>query len=98
MLHAELPQTVFQHTAARRRLVREVAKCLILLMFQHTAARRRLARNREVPRKVSDSFNTQPPEGGWGHRRRYRAARNSFNTQPPEGGWLPLIVPPVSGR
>ena len=36
------------------------------------------------------SFNTQPPEGGWafvdvdGHK------AMSFNTQPPEGGWLHL--------
>ena len=34
-----------------------------------------------------DSFNTQPPEGGWsvGSVRMY--ARRRFNTQPPEGGW-----------
>ena len=33
------------------------------------------------------SFNTQPPEGGWGQAgfASYRCA--CFNTQPPEGGW-----------
>ena len=34
------------------------------------------------------SFNTQPPEGGWGQRRRAAAAYPRFNTQPPEGGWI----------
>ena len=34
-------------------------------MFQHTAARRRLTgKNHEATR--IESFNTQPPEGGWG--------------------------------
>ena len=33
-------------------------------------------------------FNTQPPEGGWSHRRHQGARSGSFNTQPPEGGWL----------
>ena len=35
-------------------------------MFQHTAARRRLAKRREAD-DSPDSFNTQPPEGGWEH-------------------------------
>ena len=40
------------------------------------------ARNRE------SSFNTQPPEGGWGCTKRLVTASARFNTQPPEGGWL----------
>ncbi|EFC88647.1 hypothetical protein NEIMUCOT_04696 [Neisseria mucosa ATCC 25996] len=38
---------------------------LIFLKFQHTAARRRLAPLR-LNRTRNHSFNTQPPEGGWG--------------------------------
>ena len=35
------------------------------------------------------SFNTQPPEGGWGGLSEgYSAVCNRFNTQPPEGGWF----------
>ena len=36
------------------------------------------------------SFNSQPPEGGWGQMAQpLTANRKSFNSQPPEGGWLP---------
>ena len=56
---------MFQHTAARRRLVIWPVALLTRLSFQHTAARRRLACiSLEVG--VFISFNTQPPEGGWG--------------------------------
>ena len=34
-----------------------------------------------------DSFNTQPPEGGWKPRALQTRAGIGFNTQPPEGGW-----------
>ena len=55
---------MFQHTAARRRLDgigrHRVRNC----WFQHTAARRRLDRPPAITLH-SDSFNTQPPEGGW---------------------------------
>ena len=36
----------------------------VLRVFQHTAARRRLADEQPEDRQP-DSFNTQPPEGGW---------------------------------
>ena len=39
---AEAIVSAFQHTAARRRLVRTAAGCVIGILFQHTAARRRL--------------------------------------------------------
>ena len=35
----------------------------------------------------SNSFNTQPPEGGWMTARLSISSLTSFNTQPPEGGW-----------
>ena len=35
----------------------------------------------------NQSFNTQPPEGGWRKSRLLRGQIYRFNTQPPEGGW-----------
>ena len=35
-----------------------------------------------------DSFNTQPPEGGWSPIFTVILPILGFNTQPPEGGWL----------
>ena len=55
----------FQHTAARRRLDIFFIFRFTSAMFQHTAARRRLALLARV-RWQKPSFNTQPPEGGWG--------------------------------
>ena len=57
-------------------------------MFQHTAARRRLGFALRIWVSVSISFNTQPPEGGWGKMRDDCGASSGFNTQPPEGGWF----------
>ena len=38
------------------------------------------------------SFNTQPPEGGWGKTAYYSNQYKGFNTQPPEGGWLCVVL------
>ena len=60
---------------------------ILNLLFQHTAARRRLAPDRR-PFAWINSFNTQPPEGGWMRKLAVIAYQlYSFNTQPPEGGW-----------
>ena len=56
---------LFQHTAARRRLVYIFNHHGHFAEFQHTAARRRLGRD-AASLKHHDRFNTQPPEGGWG--------------------------------
>ena len=40
-----------------------------------------------VMRFIGESFNTQPPEGGWLPRLLQKTKSGSFNTQPPEGGW-----------
>ena len=53
--------------------------------FQHTAARRRLGIGCTF-RSPFASFNTQPPEGGWGHVPPDDGRDGRFNTQPPEGG------------
>ena len=82
---------MFQHTAARRRLVVKTMSHKNTLMFQHTAARRRLDTQKNLFCFLC-CFNTQPPEGGWGNAFTFAPAHDCFNTQPPEGGWAnPLI-------
>ncbi len=78
---------LFQHTAARRRLAAIVYGVTALVPFQHTAARRRLELFSFLINTGKFSFNTQPPEGGWGSNRHLLRTGGSFNTQPPEGGW-----------
>ena len=55
---------VFQHAAARRRLDLSKEQADPVTAFQHAAARRRLALCQRYSRN-QNSFNTQPPEGGW---------------------------------
>ena len=55
----------FQHTAARRRLVRRPKENRPKAAFQHTAARRRLGLTKVFLHLCLIRFNTQPPEGGW---------------------------------
>ena len=38
-----------------------------------------------------NSFNTQPPEGGWLVLKKRGFYERGFNTQPPEGGWVQLL-------
>ena len=40
-----------------------------------------------LPQQIQ-SFNTQPPEGGWMPIKSITVYFAGFNTQPPEGGWL----------
>ena len=79
--------SMFQHTAARRRLDELPEEEFNALLFQHTAARRRLGGDDGKTEKRI-CFNTQPPEGGWHHRQPIRSRNAGFNTQPPEGGWV----------
>ena len=94
----QIADTLFQHTAARRRLARRVGRDPLFIWFQHTAARRRL-----VSRQYS-----QPRQQRFQHtaaRRRLEIIGcavclfGRFNTQPPEGGWPMGIerVPFVQG-
>ena len=82
----------FQHTAARRRLEPKNGSMTISTMFQHTAARRRLGKSDSIT-QWRNSFNTQPPEGGWATPSQPPAPRCGFNTQPPEGGWVFKFAP-----
>ncbi len=36
---------------------------------------------------TSNSFNSQPPEGGWPLANKQARVAIRFNSQPPEGGW-----------
>ena len=81
----------FQHTAARRRLVlRDEVTEMTPEVSTHSRPK---AAGFGFPKIVClrVSFNTQPPEGGWGlfYGRSYE--RFSFNTQPPEGGWANCV-------
>ena len=78
-------RSLFQHTAARRRLEISPDTAWEAYQFQHTAARRRLKCRSFVFKKIS-SFNTQPPEGGCNQTDAKITSLQSFNTQPPEGG------------
>ena len=58
-------------------------------MFVSTHSRPKAAGfmiQRRPPR--TQSFNTQPPEGGWRRIAQRPCFRGCFNTQPPEGGWV----------
>ena len=73
--------TQFQLTAARRRLVRSIHTKSRQKMFQLTAARRRLGGKSSQYSRNGNSFNSQPPEGGWscfwGARRRLIVSTHS---------------------
>ena len=71
---------MFQHTAARRRLVERAKWRQLNSLFQHTAARRRLVYRDENAINQIKRFNTQPPEGGWRQSRRLLQARFSVST------------------
>ena len=79
-------EILFQHTAARRRLLGKFEIFSILLLFQHTAARRRLL-NQDCDGKICHTVST--------HSRAEAAAigfekkediSGGFNTQPRGGG------------
>ena len=78
--------STFQHTAARRRLIRQAFYGLPLKLFQHTAARRRLnmrPHHFSEWREVSTHSRPKAAEPAAGIQIFCLAC---FNTQPPEGG------------
>ena len=82
---------LFQHTAARRRLVNRTPEVGSYAPFQHTAARRRLAHLSCLdPQPCRVSTHSRPKAAG--RPNKYSgSAHPCFNTQPPEGGWLGRI-------
>ena len=94
--YSEVPQGVFQLTAARRRLASTVRKWLAMRAFQLTAARRRLGGARSHPNRFLPFQLTAA---------RRRLVRiwfltsfvTGFNSQPREGGWSPCQSFSVAG-
>ena len=80
--------SMFQHTAARRRL--DVFNVLFFpVLWVSTHSRPKAAGNqRRQCHLDSFCYNTQPPYGGWLFIAGYTLFSSSFNTQPPEGGWV----------
>ena len=77
----------FQHTAARRRLVRADFRCRDLAAVSTHSRPKAAGAAATATATAKKRFNTQPPEGGWGGASLFCQTSGSFNTQPPEGGW-----------
>ena len=81
----------FQHTAARRRLVRKPIPPRPNMCFNTQPPEGGWGQIR-IYYQFHDSFNTQPPEGGWAAPKTNPTPTQGFNTQPPEGGWTNNLV------
>ena len=80
---------MFQHTAARRRLVLSLFYPLKnSTVSTHSRPKAAGLAEKSTFQRIF-GFNTQPPEGGWRRPRDSARMRDRFNTQPPEGGWIP---------
>ena len=75
---------MFQHTAARRRLVFKEAAGGIVDVFQHTAARRRLKEVCYHCKTTLVSTHSRPKAAAL--KAAFSRPFGRFNTQPPEGG------------
>ena len=81
-----MPQSLFQHTAARRRLLQNIHPVVQMLGFQHTAARRRLHNNIGV-RYSNISVSTHSrAEAAAARFDLQQTTPDGFNTQPRGGG------------
>ena len=78
--------TLFQHTAARRRLRVEPVRRKSWTVFQHTATWRRQLPMQSQVLFSTRSFNTQPHGGGCASENSFYLRIEGFNTQPREGG------------
>ena len=78
---------LFQHTAARRRLVPSPYHRFDNNKFQHTAARRRLGDQNNINARMPMFQHTAARRRLVKPSIRMRFKRPRFNTQPPEGGW-----------
>ena len=82
---------MFQHTAARRRLVSTgPIVTTVPEGFNTQPPEGGWAMRVRALWRVS-CFNTQPPEGGWQKILIPFEQNTGFNTQPPEGGWVKRI-------
>ena len=87
-LPVALQQSVFQLTAARRRLATSFPTATKARPFQLTAARRRLAAVSYAGYSVA-MFQLTAARRRLGWRSAFEVGKHpSFNSQPPEGGWV----------
>ena len=88
---------MFQHAAARRRLVHYKGRPSLLEGFntQPPEGGWFICQGSAV---YHHGFNTQPPEGGWQPELWRGWHSRCFNTQPPEGGWEAAEVGKWQGR
>ena len=84
---AVIPTSLFQHTAARRRLGLKTPARYSGSCFNTQPPEGGWCRF-EPDYRCRQCFNTQPPEGGWCRFEPDYRCRQCFNTQPPEGGWI----------
>ena len=82
---------LFQHTAARRRLLQQIGAANGNQCF-NTQPPEGGCQKRHHCSQDSSCFNTQPPEGGCRSRKRSKIDSRCFNTQPPEGGCKPACL------
>ena len=82
---------VFQHTAARRRLVQGCFSVIPACFGFNTQPPEGGWFQSRLKSSLPFRFNTQPPEGGWAGLLRIAGCQVCFNTQPPEGGWVPSV-------
>ena len=81
----------FQLTAARRRLGRGLFVDLRAFGVSTHSRPKAAGKLSEPGIGMLDSFNSQPPEGGWIFRQVSAVRQSSFNSQPPEGGWTVFV-------
>ena len=84
--------SMFQHTAARRRLGSCYSSQGSAIKVSTHSRPKAAGPTSPKPSPSKLSFNTQPPEGGWCLPTTCSQPTQSFNTQPPEGGWLEIDV------
>ena len=78
---------MFQHTAARRRLAREIGHQISQNQFQHTAARRRLVTRCDVAKDFySVSTHSRPKAAGTGAVLSLMAISVSTHSRPKAAG------------
>ena len=82
-----LANCLFQHTAARRRLLAfQSAQTLVYSVSTHSRPKAAATPPKYFLSDRAHGFNTQPPEGGCLCAQPAQITAACFNTQPPEGG------------
>ena len=91
-MKAAIPDYMFQHTAARRRLDCDLRRVMRFFYCFNTQPPEGGWSTSGKVCNAENGFNTQPPEGGWFKASVVFGETKSFNTQPPEGGWQAVFL------